>query len=292
MELAENRPSALPKYPKRVAAIGLVLAAFAVFASDNPAIDSDLVARGNNAVADMAVAANVVADDTATITLRPATANSDTSKPDPSRPDTSAEAAQTAVMGAVTAAALLVVEAAESMDEWAEIPEIELPESVPVVGLVAEKPTPQLTLDQAEGGAATESTVIRPPQAISNLVANYPEKLLMLVFWSVATETDSPSFVWLNEMHRRYANRGLQILAVNQDKEARQAEAFAVKHGAQFEVSHDRRGDLRRALWVGKLPMTFLLNDAGQLLGSHTGFNDDIRGSYEDEIRRLLRGLR
>ena len=129
------------------------------------------------------------------------------------------------------------------------------------------------------------------PEAITDLVANYSDKLLMLVFWSVDTEIDSPSFDWLNEMHSRYAEQGLQIMAVNQDEAAREGEAFAVKQGAQFDVTHDRSGDLSRALWVGKLPATYLLNDAGELLGSHTGFNDDIRGSYEDEIRRSLRAV-
>jgi len=113
----------------------------------------------------------------------------------------------------------------------------------------------------------------------------------MVVFWSVATESESPSFEWLNDMHSRYAENGLQIIAVNQDKTAKEGDAFAAQQGATFEVSHDGSGDLGRALWVGKLPATYLLNDEGQLLSSHTGFDDDIRGSYEDEIRRSLRSL-
>ena len=162
------------------------------------------------------------------------------------------------------------------------------------------QPTAEETTDTAKATAKEPATAapaaagadIPAPKAISDLVAKYPNKLLMLVFWSVATEADSPSFTWLNEMHRRYANQGLQIVAVNQDKEAGQGDAMAAQQGAQFEVNNDDSGALRRALWVGKLPATYLLNDTGELLGSHTGFNDDIRGSYEDEIRRLLRAMK
>ena len=180
--------------------------------------------------------------------------------------------AETAVMGAVSAAAALSATPAASATDTTS---------------AEAAPAPAATAP----AAAASSTEASAPKAISDLVANYSDKLLMVVFWSVATETESPSFAWLNEMHGRYAKSGLQIMAVNQDKAAREGEAFAVKQGAQFAVSHDRSGDLSRALWVGKLPATYLLNDAGELLGSHTGFNDDIRGSYEDEIRRSLRTL-
>ena len=157
------------------------------------------------------------------------------------------------------------------------VAEVAIPSSPPEVGVVA-----------TDSNAKAE---VSSPKAISDLVQNYPGQLTMVVFWSVATETESPSFAWLNEMHDRYAKSGLRIMAVNQGTAAREGEAFAVKQGAQFEVAHDRSGELRRALWVGKLPATYLLNDAGELLGSHVGFNDEIRGSYEDEIRRLLRAL-
>ena len=203
--------------------------------------------------------------------------------------------AETAVMGAVTAAAALASAKATDATEvtaadtavtqaaTAAPAKVSVPESVPVVAVVPKS--------QEATGSIVAAGDSPAPEAITDLVANYSDKLLMLVFWSVDTEIDSPSFDWLNEMHNRYAEQGLQIMAVNQDEAAREGEAFAVKQGAQFDVTHDRSGDLSRALWVGKLPATYLLNDAGELLGSHTGFNDDIRGSYEDEIRRSLRAV-
>ena len=110
----------------------------------------------------------------------------------------------------------------------------------------------------------------------------------MLVFWASDVENITANFNWLNNMHDQYAGRGLQVLAVNRDVEPRDGEVFAVKNDAHFNVIYDRDGELSQALWVSKLPATYMLNDKGVLLGSHLGFLDEIRGSYEDELRRLL----
>ena len=166
-----------------------------------------------------------------------------------------------------------------------EVAEVEVAEATAAIPATVQIPDSKPKLGLAP--AADEVT----PEAVAELVGNYPGKLIMVVFWSTASEADAPSFDWLNEMHQRYVTQGLQVIAVNQDSTARTGEAYAVKQGAKFEVTHDRSGALRKALWVGKLPATYLLNDAGELLGSHAGFNDEIRGSYEDEIRRLLKTL-
>ena len=127
-----------------------------------------------------------------------------------------------------------------------------------------------------------------PPAPVAALAGRFPGKLIMLVFWSSDAENIADTFNWLNNMHDQYSGRGLQILAVNQDPTPRDGEVFAVKNNAHFSVIYDRDRALSRALWVSKLPATYLLNDQGVLLGSHLGFVDEIRGSYEDELRRLL----
>ncbi|MEM7220563.1 MAG: redoxin domain-containing protein [Pseudomonadota bacterium] len=130
------------------------------------------------------------------------------------------------------------------------------------------------------------------PEALLELTERYPNRLLMLVFWSQESEANNPAFDWLNTMHARYDARGLEILAVNRADEPRSAESFAVKQGAQFDLIYDRDGTLHGALWVRGAPATFLLNEDGDLLGARTGHDNNIVGTYEDEIRRLLRDLR
>lgn len=146
----------------------------------------------------------------------------------------------------------------------------------------------QTEVTQPESQGVQPEAEQGPPAPVAALAGRFPGKLVMLVFWSSDAQNITDTFNWLNNMHDQYSGRGLQILAVNQDATPRDGEVFAVKNGAQFSVIYDRDRALRRALWVSKLPATYLLNDKGVLLASHLGFVDDIRGNYEDEVRRLL----
>ena len=196
-----------------------------------------------------------------------------------------------ATVAPVAPAATELTEAAEPTESAKPTESAEPNESRDTIVSTEAAATPAAAAPTPPAEAPLEVPATSTSEAVAELVSNYPGKLLMVVFWSTASEDEAQSFGWINDMHQRYANRGLQVIAVNQDATARDGEAYAVKQGAKFEISHDRSEELRKALWVGKLPATYLLNDAGELLGSHAGFNDDIRGSYEDEIRRLLRTL-
>ena len=167
----------------------------------------------------------------------------------------------------------------------------------PVAGLTKPQPTtnnatapvpPTATTAPQGQAAATAQASDGPPAPVAALAGRFPGKLIMLVFWASDAENITANFNWLNNMHDQYSGRGLQVLAVNQDAQPRDGEVFAVKNAAHFNVIYDRDRELSQALWVSKLPATYMLNDQGVLLGSHLGFLDEIRGSYEDELRRLL----
>ncbi|MEW8507885.1 MAG: TlpA disulfide reductase family protein [Candidatus Thiodiazotropha sp.] len=116
----------------------------------------------------------------------------------------------------------------------------------------------------------------------------YKGKVVLLDFWASWCEPCRASFPWMNEMQTRYGALGLQVIAINLDKDHALAEAFLSNNKAEFTIAFDPEGRVATLYELQGMPASFLIDQQGRIIASHIGFFHSEEGSREQEIRELL----
>lgn len=111
---------------------------------------------------------------------------------------------------------------------------------------------------------------------------------LYIDFWASWCAPCRRSFPWMNEMQARHGARGLRIVAVNLDRERRDAERFLAELPAAFTIAFDAGGDSARRYGIKGMPTSVLVAPDGRVVFVHAGFRDDQRAELE---RRILAAL-
>lgn len=114
-------------------------------------------------------------------------------------------------------------------------------------------------------------------------------EVLYIDFWASWCNPCRKSFPWMNEMHKKYSSRGLKIVAVNVDTEAELAAKFLQQVPASFAVHYDPAGELATDFQIPGMPSSFIIDSAGRVHFSHTGFFLNQTHEYENEIVSLLK---
>lgn len=115
-------------------------------------------------------------------------------------------------------------------------------------------------------------------------------KVIWVDFWASWCAPCRRSFPWMNAMHEKYAGDGLQIIAVNVDKERELADEFLAETPANFRLHFDPAGKLAEEFDVQAMPSSFLLDADGNVIARHYGFRLADTEEYEQQIRGVLDG--
>jgi thiol-disulfide isomerase/thioredoxin len=115
-------------------------------------------------------------------------------------------------------------------------------------------------------------------------------KVVLVDFWASWCEPCKQSFPVMEELHKRYADRGLVIIAVNVDENRPDMEAFLKKNAASFTVMRDPTQKLVEKAGIATMPSSFLMDRDGKVRFTHTGFRGmETKKKYEEEIESLLK---
>jgi thiol-disulfide isomerase/thioredoxin len=123
-----------------------------------------------------------------------------------------------------------------------------------------------------------------PPAALQPVEG----RVVWVDFWASWCVPCRRSFPWLNSMHRKYGADGLQIIAVNLDKDRALADAFLAEVPAEFALRFDPAGALAKQYGVQAMPSSFLIDLDGNVLASHAGFRTADTADYEKAIQTAL----
>jgi peroxiredoxin len=94
----------------------------------------------------------------------------------------------------------------------------------------------------------------------------------------------------MEELHQRYSDKGLVIVAVNVDEKRAAMEAFLKKNAASFVVVRDGDQKLVEKAGIATMPSSFLIDREGKVRFMHTGFRGaETKKKYEEEILSLLK---
>jgi len=107
-------------------------------------------------------------------------------------------------------------------------------------------------------------------------------------FWASWCGPCRRSFPWMNELQRRYGDRGLTIVAINVDKNAADAARFLERNPAMFAVAYDQAGVTPLAYSVRDMPSSYLIDSRGNVVEIEHGFHDERKGPLEQRIQALL----
>jgi thiol-disulfide isomerase/thioredoxin len=113
-------------------------------------------------------------------------------------------------------------------------------------------------------------------------------KVGYLDFWASWCDPCRDSFPWMAELKEKYGNQGLEVVAVNLDKEREKADAFLQAMKVNFIVAFDPDGDSAICYELRGMPGSFLIGRDGNIRASHMGFRNSDKEKLEKAIKTLL----
>jgi len=113
-------------------------------------------------------------------------------------------------------------------------------------------------------------------------------QLVYVDFWASWCVPCRRSFPWMNELHARYAERGLHIVAINLDQDREAAAAFLAATEPRFTIAWDPAGDSAERFGVIGMPSSWLIDADGRIVDNHVGFRARDREALEARIVAAL----
>ena len=146
-----------------------------------------------------------------------------------------------------------------------------------------------LIFSQLSVAAVSEAPAIKLPTLQGEFdLGKLQGKVVYLDFWASWCIPCRQSFPWMNEMQARYQGKGLEVVAINLDKNRELADEFLKKIPANFTVAFDADGDSAKAYSLRGMPTSYLIGRDGKLYASHIGFREKDKAKMEQAIQQLL----
>jgi thiol-disulfide isomerase/thioredoxin len=140
---------------------------------------------------------------------------------------------------------------------------------------------------QAVAAPSLEHQVLDAEGKVLKL-SDYRGKVVYVDFWASWCGPCRKSFPWMNEMHNRYKDKGLVVLAINLDTDKDDATPFLNDLKPQFNIGYDSEGEVARSFDLLGMPSSFVFDKSGKLVKSHVGFFTEQASEYEAELVTLL----
>jgi thiol-disulfide isomerase/thioredoxin len=132
-----------------------------------------------------------------------------------------------------------------------------------------------------------------PDLAKYNLEGSLPDthgKVVLVDFFASWCGPCKESFPAMEELHQKYGDKGLVIIAVNLDKNKADMDEFVQKHPAHFVIVRDAANKLVSEVKIPTMPSSFLLDKEGKVHAFHRGFKgEETKKEYTKEIESLLK---
>jgi peroxiredoxin len=120
-------------------------------------------------------------------------------------------------------------------------------------------------------------------------LSEYRGDVVMINFWATWCGPCRQEMPLLDELYTRYQRVGFNLLGVNIDDDSGRAMTMIRELGVTFPVLFDERKEVSKMYDVGAMPVTVIIDRAGQVRYVHHGYKPGYENMYLDQVRSLLR---
>ncbi|MFO1488513.1 MAG: redoxin family protein [Verrucomicrobiota bacterium] len=118
---------------------------------------------------------------------------------------------------------------------------------------------------------------------------NLKGKVVLVDFWASWCGPCKESFPAMDELQKKYADKGLVIIAVNVDEEVSAMKDFLKDHPATFTIVHDATKKLVGTVNIASMPSSLVIGRDGKVVSVHKGFHGkETLAQYQKEFDELL----
>jgi len=119
-------------------------------------------------------------------------------------------------------------------------------------------------------------------------LSDFKGRIVYVDFWASWCGPCRQALPLYEELHKRLPADRFQLLAVNLDEDAGDAENFLTLHPVSYPVLFDPLGNSARAWSVTAMPSSYLVDFDGTLAHIYIGFEASHIGDIEHDIKTLL----
>ena len=113
-------------------------------------------------------------------------------------------------------------------------------------------------------------------------------RVVYVDFWATWCPPCRKSFPWMEEMHNRYYEDGLTIVAISVDAKYQLAEKFIQDIQTSFISAHDPAKKIAELYKLRAMPSSYLIDRNGKIISTHLGFRASRSKKVEAEIKAAL----
>ena len=138
-------------------------------------------------------------------------------------------------------------------------------------------------------GQAAPDFALKSSNGENLRLSEYRGDVVMINFWATWCGPCRQEMPLLDELYTRYQRVGFNLLGVNIDEDSGKAMAMIEELGVNFPVLFDSRKEVSKMYQVGAMPVTVIVDRAGQVRYVHQGYKPGYENMYLDQVRTLLR---
>jgi peroxiredoxin len=138
-------------------------------------------------------------------------------------------------------------------------------------------------------GSQAPDFVLKSVSGENLRLSEYRGEVVMLSFWATWCGDCRSQLEHLGDLHARYEDAGVELLAVSLDQSAKQAQDAAESLDATYPVLHDAGGEVGRLYDVSKMPMMVLIDRSGVVRVVFEGYRRGNEAQYLERLQALLR---
>lgn len=137
--------------------------------------------------------------------------------------------------------------------------------------------------DKAVVGKQAPDFVLKDLNGEKHTLSDFEGKGVLLNFWATWCPPCQREMPYMNKLYEEYKNKGVEIIAVNIGESKVVVDDFANRYKLKFPILIDTKSEVSNVYNVGNLPVTYLIDKDGKIVGSQLG-----EMKSEKMVRKLL----
>jgi peroxiredoxin len=138
-------------------------------------------------------------------------------------------------------------------------------------------------------GSEAPDFVLKSTAGENLRLSEFRGEVVMLSFAATWCGDCRQQLAQLADMHSRYRDAGVELLAVSLDQSQRQADEMASAVRASYPVLHDAGGEVGRLYDVSRMPLMVLVDRSGVVREVFEGYRRGNEQQYLENVQALLR---